>query len=67
MNRLSVILTVAVVLLSFVSGFLFYQNNDFQGLNSELRSQNAGIQNQLNDMEIQNSELVNQIGELQNE
>jgi hypothetical protein len=65
MNRLSVILTVTVVLLSFVSGFLFYQNNDAQALNKELRSQNTDVQNQLNGMEIQNNELENQISELQ--
>ena len=67
MNRLSVILTVTVVLLIFVSGFLFYQNNDFQDLNSALRCQNADVQNQLNDAQIQSDELENQITELQNQ
>ncbi len=67
MNRLSVSLTVTVVLLSFVSGFLFYQNNDAQALNKELRSQNADVQNQLNDLQIQNDELENQISYLQNQ
>ncbi|MGD2066826.1 MAG: hypothetical protein PVI43_06635 [Candidatus Bathyarchaeota archaeon] len=65
MNRLSVSLTVIVVLLTFVSGFLFYQNNYAQALNKELRSQNVDVQNQLNDLEIQNDELGNQINDLQ--
>ena len=38
-----------------------------QNLNSELRSQNSEIQNQLDELQIHNSELENQINDLQNQ
>jgi hypothetical protein len=66
MNRLVIGLTIAVVVLSFVNGFLCYQLNDVNALNSELRSQNADIQNQLDEQQIQNSEQETQITILQN-
>ncbi len=67
MNKLFVSLTITVVSLSLVIGFLFYQINDVQVLNSQLRSQNAEAQNQLNDLQNQNNELGGQITELQNQ
>jgi len=67
MNRLVAVLSITIVMLSIVSGFLFYQLNAIQSLNSELRSQNAEIQNQLDELQIQNGELENQITELQNQ
>ena len=67
MNKLFAVLTITIVVLSFVSGFLFYQINDVQGLNSELRSKSAEVQNQLDEQQEQNNELENQITELQNQ
>lgn len=67
MNKLFPVLIITIVVLSFVSGFLFYQINDVQGLNSELRSQNAEVQNQLDEQQEQNNELESQITELQNQ
>ena len=67
MNKLFVGLTIVIVAVSFVSGFLFYQINEVNGLNSELRSQNAEAQNQLNETQNQNNQLENQITALQNQ
>ena len=67
MNKLFTCLIAVIVVLSSVSGFLFYQLDDVNGLNSELRSQNVEVQNQLNELQTQNSELDNQVAELQNQ
>ena len=56
MNKLVVVLSITIVILGIVSGFLFYQLNAIQSLNRELGSQIAELQNQ-------NSELQNQISE----
>jgi hypothetical protein len=48
MNRLVVVLSTAIIILSVVSGFLFYQLNT---VHNELRSQNAELQNQIDTIE----------------
>jgi uncharacterized protein YoxC len=65
MNRLVAVLSTAVIILSIVYGLLFYQLNVVQSVNSELRSQNVEIRNQLDEVQTQNEELGNQITGLQ--
>jgi len=65
MKKLVVVLSITIVILGIVNGFLFYQLNAIQNLNSEQRSKNVEIQNQLDELQIQNDELENQIAELQ--
>jgi uncharacterized protein YlxW (UPF0749 family) len=67
MNRLIIVLSAAIIILSLVSGFLFYQLNAVQSVNSELRNQNAEAQDQLGELQTQNDELENQILEMQNQ
>jgi hypothetical protein len=67
MNRLVGTLAITIVILGVVSGFLFYQNNELQKVNRELRNHNSEIQNQLDEQETDNIELQNQILELENQ
>ena len=59
MNKLVVVLSITIVILGIVSGFLFYQLNAIQSLNNELRNQNAEIQNQISEQETQLSKYTN--------
>jgi hypothetical protein len=63
MSKLIVVLAITIVILGIVSGFLFFQLNAVQDLNSELQIRNDELENQITGLENQISELQNQISE----
>jgi cell division protein FtsL len=67
MKKLFTGLTVIIVVLSFLCGFLFLQRSDLQNQNAVLEDQISEQQNQMEQLENQTSELSNQIDERENQ
>lgn len=67
MNKLVAVLVIAVILLSFICGILFYQISDLQSQNSDLPDQICQLENQVSELETQLGDLEQQNIELQNQ
>ena len=58
---------IAIVVLTLVSGFGFYQISELQNQISALQTQNSELQDQVGELQDQNNELQDQNSELQNQ
>ena len=58
---------IAIVVLTLVSGFGFYQISEMQNQISALQTQNSELQDQVGELQDQNNELQDQNSELQNQ
>jgi predicted nuclease with TOPRIM domain len=67
MKKLVSVLIVTILILSVLSGCLFFQLSVTQSLNSELRSQTSEIQNRLDEQQSHSHELENEVCELENQ
>ena len=59
MNRLVAFLSVTIVVLGIISGFLFYQINVIQSQFGELQSQNGELENRITEQETQLDKYTN--------
>jgi len=67
MKKLVFVLATIIFLLIVVSGFLGYQLNSIQNLNSELRNQNSDLFNQNSELLNINSELEDHLNKVTNQ
>ena len=65
MKKLSTVLIIILVVLSFVSGYFLYQISHLERKNSDLRNRNTNLEEQIFELEGRILELENTITELQ--
>jgi len=67
MKKLSAVLIIIIVVLSFVSGYFLYQISDLERKKSDLQNRNSEFENQIFDLESQIDECQNQTSEMKNQ
>jgi len=65
LNKFVVLLIIATITVSGISGLLYYQINDVQNQLTDLQTSNNDLQNQVDGLLTENSELKNEIAELE--
>ena len=66
MGKLVGVLIIIILILSFGSGFLVYQLNNVQNMNSELRNQNNELLNENSELQTRISELEDLLNKVTN-